>query len=573
MVELTRKERLLRVLRKETVDRPPVVCTGGMMNAAIVDVMKRSSITLPEAHFDEGAMADLAAAVCEYTGFDNIGVPFCMTVEPEVLGSRIDFGSLTCEPKIAAEAFDSASAVSFLPLTGLNGKGRAKTVAGAVRRLSRAYPDVPVVASLTGPISTAASIVEPMTFLKELRKNPDGVRALLEYVIDFLAGYAELLIENGADVIGIGDPTATGEILGPIMFGRYAVPSLNSLADRIHALNVPVILHICGRLDKVRYLIPRLHEDAFSTDAMVNLEGLKQEFPALTTMGNVSTYLLQFGTPEKVTRNTEKTRGAGDRHHRSGLRSQHLHFSRKHSCLDGHRQEGANMLVRFLATDTSVRVPAGATLLDAARLADVAVESPCNGSGRCGKCRVRVSRASLANLHLSPVNKDPADGHDGTVAACRAFIRGDVVVETAVAESSEIRILTAGREAVLELNPAIRKTYRQEEGLTVITHEGNVLAVEPGDTTGHSFGAAVDIGTTTVVVSLIDLNTGKEIQTTSFLNPQTLYGHDVLSRIRFASEAEGLDTLHFCIARELTQALETLTQKVASPPPESMRWC
>ena len=56
---LTPKERLLRVLRKQAVDRPPVVCTGGMMNAAIVEIMRATGHTLPEAHFDSQRMAEL----------------------------------------------------------------------------------------------------------------------------------------------------------------------------------------------------------------------------------------------------------------------------------------------------------------------------------------------------------------------------------------------------------------------------------------------------------------------------------------------------------------------------------
>lgn len=306
MALFTPKERLLRVLRKETVDRPPAICIGGMMNAAIVDIMKSTGHTLPEAHFDDGLMADLATDVHDFTGFENLGIPFCMTVEAEFLGSRIDFGSLSCEPKIAAEAFPSVSRVAFFNLNHLNGNGRIKIVMKAINRLARAHSNVPVIASLTGPISTAAAFVDPMTFLKELRKNPDGAHRTLSYVTDFLRLYAEMLLDNGADVIGIGDPTATGEILGPSMFDEYAVPYLNKLIDRVHLLNAPVIVHICGRLNKVRHLIPKLHGDAISTDAMVSLRGLKKEFPWLTTMGNVSTYLLQSGAPEKVARCTEK---------------------------------------------------------------------------------------------------------------------------------------------------------------------------------------------------------------------------------------------------------------------------
>ncbi|HEY6007026.1 MAG TPA: uroporphyrinogen decarboxylase family protein [Geobacteraceae bacterium] len=298
------KERLLRVLEKKAIDRPPVICTGGMMNAAIVDVMEATGRTLPEGHSDPALMAAISTDVRNATGFENVGIPFCMTVEAEVLGSEIDFGSLACEPKIARELYPSVSQVAFRELGSMLKSGRIATVVEAAHRLSRQHGDEPVIASLTGPVSTAASIVDPVTFLKELRKDPEGAHRVLTYVTDFLIGFARELVDNGATIIAIGDPTATGEILGPRMFDDFAVTYLNRLVDGIHGLDAPVIVHICGKLQAVKGAIPRIHGDAISTDALVNLKLLKEEFPQLVTMGNVSTFLLESGEADKVARHT-----------------------------------------------------------------------------------------------------------------------------------------------------------------------------------------------------------------------------------------------------------------------------
>ena len=112
-MSLNPKERLLRVLNGQEVDRPPVICTGGMMNAAIVEVMNRTGNLLPAAHHEGGLMAALAGDIHQDTGFENLGIPFCMTVEAEVLGSEINFGTLACEPKIERELFPSASQVVY----------------------------------------------------------------------------------------------------------------------------------------------------------------------------------------------------------------------------------------------------------------------------------------------------------------------------------------------------------------------------------------------------------------------------------------------------------------------------
>ncbi|MBI1921047.1 MAG: methylcobamide--CoM methyltransferase [Geobacter sp.] len=298
------RERLVRVLQKKSIDRPPVICTGGMMNAAIVDVMETTGHTLPAGHGDAGLMAEIATDVHRATGFENIGIPFCMTVEAEVLGSEINFGSLECEPKIEREPFPSVRQVEFRDISGMLKSGRIGTVVEAANNLSRRHPDQPVIGSLTGPISTAAAIVDPVTFLKELRKDPEGAHRVLSYVSDLLVAFAQELVDNGATLIAIGDPTATGEILGPRIFGDFAVPYLNRVIDAVHGMGAPVIVHICGKLQAVKGSIPLIRGDAISTDALVNLKLLKEEFPQLVTMGNVSTFLLEMGEADKVARQT-----------------------------------------------------------------------------------------------------------------------------------------------------------------------------------------------------------------------------------------------------------------------------
>lgn len=306
MSSISPKERILRVLNKKSTDRPPVICPGGMMNAAVVEVMNNTGHILPDSHHDAVLMSELSGDVQEHTGFENFGIPFCMTVEAEVLGSSINFGTLSCEPKIEKEVFPSVSQVKLVNVDQLLKAGRVETIVQSGYRLSKKHPDIPVIGNLTGPVSTAASIVAPMTFLKELRKDKSNSHKVLEYVSDFLLGYAKLMIDNGVTLLSISDPTATGEILGPVMFKEYAVNYLNRILDGIHALNTQVIVHICGNMNTVWNQIPEIRTDAISTDAVVNLRQLKESFPSITTMGNLSTYLLEFGTPDKVSLQTER---------------------------------------------------------------------------------------------------------------------------------------------------------------------------------------------------------------------------------------------------------------------------
>ena len=80
---MTEKERLLRILEQEKTDRPACICPGGMMNMVTSALMDACGVSLPQAHCDARQMAVLAKAVYDFGCFENVGVPFCMTVEAE----------------------------------------------------------------------------------------------------------------------------------------------------------------------------------------------------------------------------------------------------------------------------------------------------------------------------------------------------------------------------------------------------------------------------------------------------------------------------------------------------------
>jgi [methyl-Co(III) methanol-specific corrinoid protein]:coenzyme M methyltransferase len=305
MNDLSPTERLLRTFEKKSIDRHPVICPGGMMNAAVVGVMNETNHVLPDAHSDATLMSLLAEDTQRLTGFENYGIPFCMTVEPEVMGSEIDFGTLSCEPKIAREVFPNVAEVEYRDIAAMLKSGRISVLTDAIETLSGNNTYIPVIGSISGPVSTAASIVDPMTFFRALRKDTENTHRVMAYVTEFLIAYAGILIESGADIISIADPTATGEILGPKMFENYALPYLNKIADAVHARNRKVIIHICGNVRTVKEHIYKLRSDAISTDAMVSLKALKEGKPELVTMGNLSTYMLEFSAAEDVSKRTE----------------------------------------------------------------------------------------------------------------------------------------------------------------------------------------------------------------------------------------------------------------------------
>lgn len=296
---ITSKERLKLIFEGQKVDRPACICPGGMMNMITSDLMERIGVYLPEAHTDPVQMAALAKAVYEEGCFENYGVPFCMTVEAEEMGAKVDMGSRVYEPHVIGYAIDSVCDYKKLTPVDLNA-GRAKVVLDAIRILKKETEGVPIVGNLTGPVSTASSLMEPVVFYKELRKKKQEAHEYMEFVTQQLIAFGRAQIEAGADVIAISDPSGTGEILGPKHFHEFAVTYINKLLDALQKEKLGTIVHICGQMSPVYNEVGEMHSDALSFDSIVPMKEAREHLSDRVLMGNVSTYALEFGDPERV---------------------------------------------------------------------------------------------------------------------------------------------------------------------------------------------------------------------------------------------------------------------------------
>lgn len=236
------------------------------------------------------------------------------------------------------------------------------------------------------------------------------------------------------------------------------------------------------------------------------------------------------------------------------------------------------VIVKVLPQGTEITCEYGIRLIDILRGTDSAWDFPCGGHGTCGKCRLRVHGDNIP----APTTEEIAFLSDNELNAgirLACFVRvTDNLVISALEREKEHRILESGQLPEIVLNPSIRKKYlylgqenlplqksleefitgaygakinaasrlamlqsvnrNHVNGCTVIIADEEIIGVEPGDTAARCFGVAVDIGTTTVVASLIDLLTGAELGTASALNAQKDFGLDVLTRIEYAGRGK-----------------------------------
>ncbi len=242
---------------------------------------------------------------------------------------------------------------------------------------------------------------------------------------------------------------------------------------------------------------------------------------------------------------------------------------------DGAVSDGAvnaRVTLRFEPSGRQVRVPRGVTLFDAASWNGIAIDSTCGGHGTCKKCRVRVLDGAAPISPLDARAFSPAELDDGWRLACRvqATTDADVAVPP-LATRPKAATVGVGRQVILR--PAVRKRFVEmtEPSLadqvsdlerllaelddlelrvdlhalrsigpvvraagykvTAVIVDDALIDVEAGDTTDRLFGIAFDLGTTTVVATLLDLATGTPLAVESTLNRQQPFGADVITRI------------------------------------------
>ncbi|MEN6325415.1 MAG: MtaA/CmuA family methyltransferase [Syntrophomonas sp.] len=295
----TSKDRLIKVLNGEHVDRPPCICPGGMMNMVTTEIMGKAGSQWPEAHRNPREMAKLARSVNDLTGIENLGVPFCMTVEAEAMGAKVNLGSMENEPRVVEYPLLKIEDWPRLSKIRLEG-GRSAVLAEAVGILTTQNPDLPVIVNLTGPVSLASSLIEPMTFFKAMGKQPEIVHEFLSFVAENLIRLGRSLLQAGAQIINIADPSGTGEILGPHRFREFALPYINLILADLEGSYQASMVHICGRLSSIFAEINQLQTKAISIDSTTSITKLKSALDNKIIVGNVSTLLLQNGQPDRV---------------------------------------------------------------------------------------------------------------------------------------------------------------------------------------------------------------------------------------------------------------------------------
>jgi uncharacterized 2Fe-2S/4Fe-4S cluster protein (DUF4445 family) len=260
----------------------------------------------------------------------------------------------------------------------------------------------------------------------------------------------------------------------------------------------------------------------------------------------------------------------------------------------------ARVELEFQPSGTRVRVPPGVTLFDAASWNGIAIDSTCGGHGTCKKCKIRITGGQVPASPLDARAFSPDELRDGWRLACRVQADADLRVEVPpLVTRPKAATVGVGRQVILR--PAAQKRYLElaepslsdqradlervlaalddlelrvdlgvlrsigpvlraaDYRVTAVIVDDVLIDVQPGDTTAALYGIAFDLGTTTVVATLLDLSTGTPLAVASMLNKQQPFGADVITRISaIMMDPAAMDTL----ARLARETLAELTADV-----------
>jgi uncharacterized 2Fe-2S/4Fe-4S cluster protein (DUF4445 family) len=261
--------------------------------------------------------------------------------------------------------------------------------------------------------------------------------------------------------------------------------------------------------------------------------------------------------------------------------------------------------IKFLPSHVTTTCMRGDLVLQVGRNAGLYLTSFCGGAAVCGKCKIKILHGYIEPSAVDHEFLDQNEINSGVRLACQARVTGDCTVQVMFDESGQTGpILTRGRRKEVSLQPAVKKEFinitppslagnpfdlddllhalagpvaetpppidliqelpsnlrnNNYQG-TAVTHLGKLIDFQNGDTRLAAFGLAVDLGTTTVVGSLTDFNSGRVIAVSAALNGQRSCGEDVISRISY-SNTHGVQPLQRAAVQTINEIIDDCVQK------------
>jgi [methyl-Co(III) methanol-specific corrinoid protein]:coenzyme M methyltransferase len=261
MAELTSKERVTRLFRREPVDTMP--CFSGMGMVAI-QAIEKMGIRFAEVHKSAEKLANSAMQTAEMFGFDAVIIPYDMCTVPEALGRGVSLYEQSEDilyPTVPSK-WKTLDEVE-IPDDFLN-KGRMPLVDEAFEIIkSKANGNYALGGWVLGPFTMAGQVIELDLLLKGVRKEKERVEAFLAKMTDLVTTVAQHYEAVGVDYITVREMGSGADLLSPKMWKTLIQPNLIKIFD---SLKIPAVNHICGSTDLIIEMMNECGADALSVD-------------------------------------------------------------------------------------------------------------------------------------------------------------------------------------------------------------------------------------------------------------------------------------------------------------------
>ena len=288
MSELTPKERVLRLLRKEPIDTMPFFSGMGMV---VMPGIEKAGIKFASVHTDAEKMAQSAIWSARLMGFDCAVIPYDMTMESEAMGNTISLYEDSEDilyPTIPEKMWSTMEEV-VIP-DNIEELGRLAMLPEVIEIIKKEAPELPIGCWQLGPFTQAGQILELDLILKGIFKQKDKVAALLDDLTEMIIKIGRMLQSAGCDYITLREPGVAADLLSPRTFKEFIKPRLTRILE---AWESPKILHICGSTDPLIEMMNECGADGLSVDIKCNIaEARKKLGDDVLLMGNVDTYTM-----------------------------------------------------------------------------------------------------------------------------------------------------------------------------------------------------------------------------------------------------------------------------------------
>jgi [methyl-Co(III) methanol-specific corrinoid protein]:coenzyme M methyltransferase len=245
---MTPRERVMNALAGQPVDRTPC---ANPTNLATVELMDMVDAPFPDACRDPELAARLAATGHTELGFDSVMPYFTIIQESSALGCEMQWEEKDNWPTVRMSKPIWNGPDDIRAPSGFLEHRDNVTIIKSIEILRKEFPDVAVIGKTMGPWTLAYHVFGVETFLLMAIDDPDMTMRCLNKLKEFSVMFGEAQIAAGADVLCFPDH-ATGDLVSGEYYRRFLKDIHTEMAER---LNVPLILHICGKtLDRMPYI-------------------------------------------------------------------------------------------------------------------------------------------------------------------------------------------------------------------------------------------------------------------------------------------------------------------------------